>query len=215
MTALLLALSYLAGATPTSYWVGRAFHGIDLREHGSGNLGATNAFRVMGWQWAAPVMVADMAKGFVPVWFFPGLVGGSMAWTLAFGAAAILGHMFSVWVGFKGGKGVATSAGVFLALAPLACAAALGVWLVVAFSTRFVSVASIAAAAALPALVAVLPHRGGRGLVGFTAALALVVIWAHRSNVRRLLRGEESRFGRSRGSGDAEVDDGAGQASHG
>ena len=198
MTYLLVALSYLVGATPTSYWVGKAFHGIDLREHGSGNLGATNAFRVLGWRSAAPVMAVDVLKGFVPVWFFPGLAGSSFAWTLAFGAAAILGHVFSVWVRFKGGKGVATSGGVFFALAPWAGLGALAVWLLLTFSTRMVSVGSIGAAVALPVLVALLPHQGGRSLVAFTAVLAAFVIWAHRANVRRLLKGEEHRFGTPR-----------------
>ncbi len=195
MTYLLLALSYLFGATPTSYWVGRAFQGIDLRQHGSGNLGATNALRVMGWRWAVPVMIVDVAKGFVPVRFFPGLVDASFGWTLAFGAAAIFGHMFSLWVGFRGGKGVATSAGVFLGLAPWAVLAAFVVWSAVAATTRYVSMASMSAAVALPALVALTPHRGGPALLWFTVALALFVVWAHRSNVRRLVRGEESRIG--------------------
>lgn len=198
MTFLLLAASYLLGATPTSYWVGRAFHGIDLREHGSGNLGATNTFRVMGWKSAAPVMVVDVSKGFVPVWFFPPLVGGSFAWTLAFGAAAIVGHMFSVWVGFKGGKGVGTSAGVFLALAPWAVLAALAVWGVLLALTRMVAVGSIGAALTLPVFVWLLPHREAPGLVPFTAALGAFVVWAHRSNVRRILRGEENRFGKQK-----------------
>ena len=196
MTLLLLALSYLLGATPTSYWVGKAFHGLDLREHGSGNLGATNSFRVLGWKSALPVMIVDVGKGFVPVWFFPPLAGGDFRWTLAFGGAAVLGHMFSLWVGFRGGKGVATSAGVFLGLAPWAALGALVVWLVVVSVSRMVSLASMTAAAALPLLVWVLPHRGGAGLVAFTVALALMVIWAHRSNIRRIVRGEEPRFGR-------------------
>lgn len=196
MNVLLLCLAYLLGATPTSYWVGKVFHGIDLRQHGSGNLGATNAFRVLGWRSAAPVMVVDVLKGFVPVWVFPAWTQAAFPWAVAFGAAAIVGHVFSLWVGFKGGKGVATSAGVFLALAPAAALAALGVWLVLTFSTRIVAVGSVGAAAALPALVAVFPHRGGKGLVGFTVALAVFVIWAHRSNIRRILRGEENRFGR-------------------
>ena len=195
MTYLLLALSYLLGATPTSYWVGKAFHGIDLRQHGSGNLGATNAFRVLGWKWAVPVMVVDVLKGFVPVQVFPAWADGSFAWTLAFGGAAIVGHMFSAWVGFRGGKGVATSAGVFLALAPWAVLGGLLVWIALTFSTRIVAVGSLGAAVALPILVVFLPHRGGSGLVAFTVALALAVMWAHRANVRRLLRGEEHRFG--------------------
>lgn len=196
MTYALLGLSYLLGATPTSYWVGRAFHGLDLREHGSGNLGATNAFRVMGWKSALPVMVVDIGKGFVPVWFFPGLIGASFAWSLAFGAAAIVGHVFSLWVGFKGGKGVATSAGVFTALAPWAVLGAFGVWLVATGLSGHVSLGSILAAASLPVLVYLTPNPGGAGLLLFTTALAVFVVWAHRSNIRRLIRGEESSFRR-------------------
>lgn len=203
MTYLLLALSYLLGATPTSYWVGKAFHGVDLREHGSGNLGATNAFRVLGWQWALPVVVVDVGKGFVPTWFFPSLVSSSFAWTLAFGAAAIVGHMFSLWVGFRGGKGVATSGGVFLALAPWAVLGAFGVWVVLAVLTRYVSVASMGAAVTLPVFVALTAHQGGSGLVIFAAALAVFVIWAHRSNLSRLVKGEENRIGPRDTSGEA------------
>ncbi|MEQ9399392.1 MAG: glycerol-3-phosphate 1-O-acyltransferase PlsY [Longimicrobiales bacterium] len=210
MSFALLALAYLLGATPTSYWVGRVFHGIDLREHGSGNLGATNAFRVMGWVWAVPVMVVDVAKGFVPVWFFPAFVSGSVGWALAFGAAAIFGHMCSLWVGFRGGKGVATSAGVFTALAPWATLGAFLVWLGVTFSTGYVSLGSILAALFLPLLVAFTPHVGGNGVVVFTVALSALVVWAHRGNVRRLLKGEESRMGQ-RGTV-AEAPDGAGVA---
>lgn len=194
----LLALSYLLGATPTSYWVGKAFHGVDLREHGSGNLGATNAFRVLGWRSAGPVMVVDIAKGFIPAGVFPRLASVSFGWALAFGAAAIVGHMFSLWVRFRGGKGVATSAGVFLGFAPWAVLGAFLVWVAVVVLTRYVSAGSIAAAATLPLFVAFTPHAGGGGLLVFTGALALFVIWAHRSNVRRLLRGEETRIGARR-----------------
>jgi glycerol-3-phosphate acyltransferase PlsY len=201
VTYAFLALSYLLGATPTSYWVGRAFHGIDLREHGSGNLGATNALRVLGWTSAVPVIVVDVGKGFVPVWFFPELASASVGWSLAFGAAAIVGHMFSLWVGFRGGKGVATSAGVFLALAPWAVLGGFVVWLALALTTRYVSVASIGAALALPILVIFLPTRVGPGLLGFSVALAAFVIWAHRSNLRRLARGEENRFGQNKTAG--------------
>ena len=143
MTYGLLALSYLLGATPTSYWIGRAFHGLDLREHGSGNLGATNAFRVLGPTWALPVVAVDIAKGFLPVLFFPDLVGADLGWTIAFGAAAIVGHIFSLWVGFEGGKGIATSAGVFLALAPWAVLGGFVVWAVLALPTGYVSLGSV------------------------------------------------------------------------
>ena len=198
MTFALLALAYLLGATPTSYWVGKAVHGLDLREHGSGNLGATNAFRILGWKSAVPVIVVDISKGFVPAWLFPSLVDASFEWTLAFGAASIVGHMFSIWVGFKGGKGIATSAGVFLALAPLAVLGAFVIWTVLTFSSRMVSLGSIGATVSLPILLVLTPHQGGRSLLVFTTFLAVFVVWAHRSNIGRLVRGEEHRFGRKR-----------------
>ncbi len=197
---LLVLLSYLIGATPTSYWIGK-LRGKDLRKEGSGNLGATNAYRVLGRAAALPVVVVDVLKGWFPVWYFPTLVReGPWAWVLAFGAAAIVGHVFSFWVGFRGGKGVATSAGVFIGLAPLAALAGFIVWTVAVWVTRRVSVGSIAAAVALPMAVAASPPEGGNALLGFTVALATFVVWAHRSNIGRLLRGEEPRIGDARGS---------------
>lgn len=216
MTYAFLGLSYLLGATPTSYWVGRLFHGLDLREHGSGNLGATNALRVLGWRSAVPVVFVDIAKGWVPVAVFSGLAGVEFPWTLAFGTAAIFGHMFSFWVGFRGGKGMATSAGAFLGLAPWAVLGGFIVWVVFAVPSGYVSLGSIAATIALPILIAFTPHQGGETLVWFSAVLAALVVWKHRENVRRLLRGEENRFGRGAGSGvagrvgvahEAELDD--------
>lgn len=196
MTYAFLVLSYLVGATPTSYWVGRVFHGVDLREQGSGNLGATNALRVLGWTSALPVIIIDMLKGWLPVWLFADLAGVGFPWTLAFGTAAILGHMFSLWVGFKGGKGIATSAGAFIGLAPWAVLGGFVVWLVLTLPTGYVSLGSIGAAVALPMLIAVTPHQGGAALVWFSSALAAFVVWKHRANIRRLMRGEENRFGR-------------------
>lgn len=200
MILALLLVAYVLGATPTSLWVGRVFHGVDLREVGSGNLGATNTFRALGYKAAVPVMVVDVLKGYLPVVLFPGWVGAEgSAWVLAFGAAAILGHVFSFWVGFRGGKGVATSAGVFLALAPIPLLITVGVWIGLVLMTRIVSVASIAAALLLPILILLLPtpRHEGDALVVFTALLGAFVIWAHRANIRRLIRGEESRFGKS------------------
>ncbi len=192
---LLLLASYLLGAVPTSYLIARAVRGIDLREHGSGNLGATNAFRVLGWKGATPIFLFDIFKGWLPTALFPLWDGAAgWGWPLAYGAAAIVGHVFSVYVGFRGGKGVATGAGVFLALAPIAVLAGLLVWGTLVLTTGYVSVASIAAAAVLPIVVLVLQ---GAGPVFYLAlALAAFVIYAHRSNVRRLLRGEEHRFRR-------------------
>jgi len=197
---ILLLLAYVIGSTPSSFWVGRVFYGVDLRTKGSGNLGATNTFRILGWKAAVPVAILDLLKGWFPVWFFPQRDHSALwEWTLAYAAAAILGHVFSFWVRFKGGKGIATSAGAFLALSPWAVLSALVVWIGVTFSTRMVSVGSLAAAVALPLALFFVPHNGGDTLLLFTAALAIFVFWAHRSNIRRLLKGEESRFGKNKG----------------
>jgi len=196
VTWLFLALAYLLGAIPTSYVVGRFAHGVDLRKHGSGNLGATNTFRVLGWKAAAPVMVVDVAKGWAPAAFFPLWdAAAPLEWALAYGAAAIVGHVFSVFVAFKGGKGVATSAGVFVALAPWAVLIAGVVWGVVVLLTRMVSLGSLTAAVVLP--LAVFATGEPRLEFWLSLGLAAFVIYAHRSNIRRLVRGEESRVTRS------------------
>jgi glycerol-3-phosphate acyltransferase PlsY len=193
---LLVPLAYLLGSIPTSLWVGKALHGVDLRTTGSGNLGATNAYRVLGLKTAVLVLAVDVLKGWLPTWFFPRLDGAAAwVWVLAYAAAAIAGHVFSIWARFRGGKGVATSAGVLIALAPWAVLAAATVWFLTVFLTRTVSLASVLAALMLPAAVALTPHQGGASLSWFALALAGFVIWAHRANVRRLLRGEEHRFG--------------------
>jgi acyl phosphate:glycerol-3-phosphate acyltransferase len=196
VTWLLLAVAYLLGSIPTSYVVGRTVHGIDLRKHGSGNLGATNAFRVLGWRAALPVIVVDVGKGWLPTVFFPLWDGvPSLEWALAYAAAAILGHVFSIFVAFKGGKGVATSAGVFLALAPWAVLIAGILWAVVVILTRMVSLGSLMAAVVLP--IAVFATGEPRLELWLSVALSAFVIYAHRSNIRRLMRGEESRITRS------------------
>jgi acyl phosphate:glycerol-3-phosphate acyltransferase len=216
LLAALLMASYGLGATPTSYWVGKGLFGVDLRERGSGNLGATNVYRVLGWKAALPVVAVDVFKGWLPVAWFPALLAGAAAtgagdapgarllvdpwaWAPAFGAFAIVGHVFSFWVGFRGGKGVATSAGVFLGLAPMAVLVGFVVWLVTVAATRYVSLGSVLAAAVLPVAVFLLPHRGGNVVLAFTVALAAFVIWAHRANLGRLRRGEENRIGRGGG----------------
>ena len=193
---LLIALAYIIGATPTSFWVGKAFFGVDLRTQGSGNLGATNTFRVLGWKAALPVALVDVLKGWFPVWFFPQRdLSALWEWTLAYAAAAIVGHVFSFWVRFRGGKGIATSAGAFLGLAPWGVLVALVAWIGVTFGTRIVSAGSLAAAVVLPLSLFFVPHKGGNTLILFTGALAVFVFWAHRSNIKRLWKGEENRFG--------------------
>jgi acyl phosphate:glycerol-3-phosphate acyltransferase len=194
---LFVVLSYLLGAVPASYIAGRMAKGIDLREHGSGNLGATNTFRVLGARVAAPVMVFDILKGTFPVVAFSQWDDAiDWRWGLAYGAAAIVGHVFSVYMRFKGGKGVATSAGVFLGLAPLALGIGLAVWLLVLRGTRMVSAASIAAALAAGIALLVTPVPAEVRILGL--AIVAFVIFAHRSNIGRLLNGTEARFGKGR-----------------
>ncbi len=193
----LLALSYLLGSVPAAYMAGKA-SGIDLRRHGSGNLGATNVFRVLGGKIGVAVMAFDMAKGAIPVALFPRWAATAHVelWAIAFGVAAILGHVrpvFLLWRG--GGKGVATAGGVFLALAPIAMLVATVVWTLVLAATRYVSLASLAAAVVLVIAIAVV--EGVRSpLFLITVAMAAFVFWTHRSNIDRLRRGEEHRFGR-------------------
>ncbi|NNF27167.1 MAG: glycerol-3-phosphate 1-O-acyltransferase PlsY [Gemmatimonadetes bacterium] len=191
-----LFAAYILGSTPTSYWIGKGLYGVDLRNEGSGNLGATNTYRVLGWKAAIPVFVVDVLKGWFPVWWFPRLAGtGDASWAIAFGAAAVLGHVFSFWVGFRGGKGVATSAGVLAALAPWSVAAGFGVWVIVILVTRMVSAGSMAAAVAAP-VAAAFTADVPRSVTAFLALLGLFILWAHRSNIRRILAGTEARLGR-------------------
>jgi glycerol-3-phosphate acyltransferase PlsY len=194
--ALWLLASYLLGAIPTSYLVSRAFAKIDLRQHGSGNLGATNLYRVLGWKYAIPVALFDIAKGAIPVLYFAPQVSSSELFALACGVAAILGHVFSVFVQFKGGKGVATAAGVMLGLTPIALAVAAAVWGVVLLLTGYVSLSSIAAAAVLPVAVYLLEHPRTPELFWVIVGVALGVIVLHRRNIQRLIKGTENRFGR-------------------
>jgi glycerol-3-phosphate acyltransferase PlsY len=191
-----LLASYLVGAIPTSYLAGRLIRGIDLREHGSRNLGATNLYRVLGWRYAVPVGLFDVAKGLVPVLGFAPRASSSDLFALVCGLTAVLGHAFSVFVGFKGGKGVATAAGVMLGLAPIALAVAAAVWAALVFTTGYVSLGSIAAAAVFPVAVVVLEPPAERGMLWLDVAVAAAIIWFHRGNIQRLLKGTENRFGR-------------------
>jgi glycerol-3-phosphate acyltransferase PlsY len=195
--ALALAAAYLIGAIPTSWIAARLGAGIDLRQHGSRNLGATNLYRVLGWRYAIPVALFDIAKGTVPVLALPGLVGPAPApWVpLAVGGAAIVGHVFSVFVGFRGGKGVATAAGVVLALAPIPLLMSAAVWLTLLKISGYVSLASMAGAVSFP-LAALIIGTGNRYVLPVGAALAAFIVFTHRANIRRLRSGTENRFGR-------------------
>jgi glycerol-3-phosphate acyltransferase PlsY len=194
--ALWLLGSYLVGAIPTGYLAGRLFRGIDLREHGSKNLGATNVYRTLGWRYAVPVGLFDIAKGAVPVLVLAPQASEAQLFALACGIAAILGHVFSVFVRFRGGKGVATAAGVMLGLTPLALGVALLGWLLVVALSGYVSLASIAAAAMFPVAVYLLERPDRPEVLWLDALVAAAIIWLHRANIRRLLNGTESRFGR-------------------
>lgn len=196
MTAALWFLaSYLLGAIPTSYLVARLAKGIDLREVGSKNLGATNLYRSLGWSYAIPVGLFDVAKGIVPVLLFGPAAGGPSWMALALGITAVLGHVFSVFVRFQGGKGVATAAGVMLGLAPWATMVSLVTWLVTVRWTGYVSLGSILAAVVLP-IGAYLLHPDLRPVVWAFALLGLFIVVMHRANVGRLIAGTESRFGK-------------------
>ncbi len=191
--------SYLAGAIPFSYIAGRVFGGIDLRRHGSGNLGASNTYRLLGGKIASAVLIGDVAKGFVPVHFAPVLghtSGVAVHWLVLVAAFfAVIGHMFSVFVRFSGGKGVATTAGAFLALSPAALVVTAVAFAGVFAATRIVSAASITCAILLPLIVLVLDRTGLSrshwSVLAVSLAIAVVVLFKHRANIRRLLSGEE------------------------
>ena len=198
------AIGYLLGSCPNGLLVSRA-RGVDIRRHGSGNIGATNVLRVLGKRWGYLVFALDALKGFAAVWFAfalasainPGALYQEVVGIVG-GVACILGHTFPVWLRFRGGKGVATSAGVLLGLMPLAVVSVFVVWLILFKGTRYVSVASIGAAFALPLFVVLylrIKLLTGASLLPFSILIAGVVIWRHRSNIERLLHGNERRFG--------------------
>lgn len=196
--ALWFVASYLLGATPTAYLAGRLARGIDLRQHGSKNLGATNVYRVLGWRWAIPVALIDIAKGAIPVALFGRWAAVGPWWSVAFGIAAVLGHVFSPYMHFKGGKGVATALGVFLALAPVAVLIALPVWGGSLWLTGYVSLSSLVAAASFPVWVK-LTAPGAVSAFWASVALAVLIVYSHRANVQRLIAGTENRFHTRRG----------------
>lgn len=193
-------IAYLIGSVPFAYLAGRA-RGVDLRQHGSGNLGATNAVRVLGVSTGAAVYLLDTLKGFLPVFIMAPMLSARRPdiWAIAIGVAAIVGHVRPAYLGFqKGGKGVATAGGVFLALAPLATAIGLGVWLLVFLPSGYVSLASIVTAALFPIAMLAAGTPARSALFAVSVAMAIFVLWTHRSNVARLRRGEEHRFRRGK-----------------
>lgn len=201
----LLFASYITGSTPTSIIVGKIFKGIDIREHGSGNAGSTNVFRVLGWKPALIVVIVDVFKGWLPaavyaMYLFQGQpIEDTGVVQILCGFAAVLGHTYTMFAGFKGGKGVGTLGGMLLALFPIAVPLCLLVFAIVLMLTGYVSVGSMLASVSLPILLLILPPLGlaqpaPLSLLVFSLLVPWFIIFTHRSNIARLRSGEENRF---------------------
>lgn len=195
-----LILAYLLGSIPSAVWFGKWFNGIDVREHGSGNAGATNTIRVLGYKAGIPVLLFDVFKGFLAVklvgWLhLPGISGTSLVYVeIGAAIAAVTGHVFPLFAGFRGGKGVGTLAGVGIALYPLAFLMVLGIFIVVLAIFRYVSLASVTAALLFPLVVIYVTGETRPPMVLLALAVALFIPVTHRKNIRRLFKGEENKF---------------------
>jgi len=192
------AWGYLLGSIPSSFIMAKILRGIDLRDHGSGNLGAANTFRILGAKAAVPVLIIDIGKGFLAVKLVSMAGIDNFAFVALAALMAILGHNYSVFVKFSGGKGVGTTTGAFLAIVPVAVLICLLIWLVLLLTTRIVSLASIAASIALPLAVFLSRYYMGRDIdilaVALSVIVAVVVVYKHRSNIQRLRNGTEKRI---------------------
>jgi len=185
-----ITASYLFGSVPTGLLLGKAF-GVDIRATGSGNIGATNVYRTMGRSMGIMTLVGDCLKGLIPV-LAARWLGLPVIWIAAAGATAFFGHLFSVFLRFKGGKGVATALGVFLGVSPLSLLVAFALFALVLWKWRFVSLASISAAALMPLIIAAVDRRPL--IISMTVLIAGFIIWKHRENIGRLRAGTENRF---------------------
>jgi glycerol-3-phosphate acyltransferase PlsY len=200
ITVLVFILAYLIGSLPSAVWIGKWFHDIDVREHGSGNAGATNVIRVLGWKTGIPVLLIDVAKGalatLLPVFFNLAESDSSLLinFQIIAGVTAIIGHIFPVFAGFRGGKGVATIFGVLLALHPLLTLSCMGVFLTVLLLTGIVSVSSMTAGIAFPVLLFLMFDSPSVIFKIFSIFVAIALIITHRKNIGRLLRGEEKKL---------------------
>lgn len=203
---IIIVLSYLAGSIPTSIIISKQFFGFDIRTKGSGNAGGTNAFRILGWKAGLIVILIDIGKGVLATWLFAQIrVGGEDIFglepvlvQLIAGIAAILGHIWTVFAGFRGGKGVGTAAGVFLVLFPVPLLICFVIWAVVLITGRIMSVASMTAAVCLPISLFVMKMYFDQPvhpvLLGVSVILAMLIVVTHRSNIKRLMNGTENRF---------------------
>ena len=196
---ILIVLAYLIGSIPTAVWVSKYFFGVDIREYGSGNAGATNTYRVLGARWGTFVMIVDMLKGVLAAFLYlllPFYITDEfhrVNFMVGLGLAAVVGHIFPIWANFKGGKGVATLFGMVLAIQPLVAACLVAIFLLVLFFTRFVSLGSILAGIAFPVLILIIFKEPEPLYRVFAIAVALLIIFTHQKNINRLLNGNESK----------------------
>jgi len=196
---LMIVLAYLIGSVPTAVWVSKYFFDIDIREYGSGNAGATNTYRVLGPKWGTIVMIIDMLKGMAAVklaLLLPNYIGNDTQFTnlqIGLGLAAVVGHIFPIWAEFRGGKGVATLFGLVLGISPWTALSCVGVFLLVLYLTRFVSLSSILASIAFPVFILVIFNEKEPLYRIFAIAVALMVMLTHQKNIGRIFRGDESK----------------------
>ena len=196
--------AYLLGSIPTAVWIGKSFHGIDVREHGSGNAGTTNTIRVLGWKTGIPVLIIDMAKGWLasmlPVFLRIAPTGSAQLTDLQIltGLIAITGHIFPLYAGFRGGKGVATVAGAMLAIHPYLTLASFGVFLIVLLLTGIVSVSSMSMGIAFPILLFTLFDTPSLIFKIFSVFVAVALLITHRNNIKRIIKGEEKKLFRKK-----------------
>ena len=195
----LIILAYLIGSIPTSVWVSKAFFGIDIREYGSGNAGATNTYRVLGKKWGTFVMAADMLKAIIAVklaFLLPESYDNTLYLInlqLGLGLAAVLGHIFPIWAEFRGGKGVASLFGMVLGIQPNVALCCVGVFILVLYLTRWVSLSSILASIAFPVFILVIFNEPEALYRVFAIVVALMVLLTHQKNIGRILRGNENK----------------------
>jgi acyl phosphate:glycerol-3-phosphate acyltransferase len=199
LVAVLVLIAYLLGSIPTSVWIGKAFYNIDVREFGSGNAGATNTFRVLGKNAGIPVLIIDILKGTLAVAlaYLSSYLSSSSEFInleIGLGIAALIGHIFPVFAGFRGGKGVATILGIVICIVPLACSLALIVFLAVLFTSRFVSLSSMLAGISFPIFLNLVVGNTNPVLTIFSILVALLLIITHRKNIQRLLKNQESKI---------------------